>query len=92
MGEIKFEVLIPNESLYDLIEKNDCLKNKYILSEINDFEDQLEECECIVHGSVILPPYYWNHRKKYKLIVHPENKRLYTDRKYHERYFRKLKK
>lgn len=26
MGEIKFEVLIPNESLYDLIEKNDCLK------------------------------------------------------------------
>lgn len=39
MGEIKFEVLIPNESLYDLIEKNDCLKNKYILSEINDFED-----------------------------------------------------
>ena len=39
MGEIKFEVLIPNESLYDLIVKNDCLKNKYILSEINDFED-----------------------------------------------------
>ena len=60
--------------------------------EINDFEDQLKECECIVHGSVILPPYYWNHRKKYKLVVHPENKRLYTDRKYHERYFRKLKK
>ena len=41
MGEIKFEVLIPNESLYDLIENNDCLKNKYILSEINDFEDGL---------------------------------------------------
>lgn len=60
--------------------------------EINDFEDQLEECECIVHGTVLLPPYYWNHRKKYKLVVHPENKRLYTDRKYHERYFRKLKK
>ena len=60
--------------------------------EINDFEDQLEKCECIVHGSVILPPYYWNHRKKYKLVVHPENKRLYTNRKYHERYFRKLKK
>ena len=39
MEEIKFEVLIPNESLYDLIEKNDRLKNKYILSEINDFED-----------------------------------------------------
>lgn len=60
--------------------------------EINDFEDRLEECECIVHGSVILPPHYWNHHKKYKLVVHPENKRLYTDRKYHERYFRKLKK
>lgn len=28
MGEIKFEVLIPNESLYDLIEKNDCLKKQ----------------------------------------------------------------
>lgn len=25
--------------VYDLIEKNDCLKNKYIRSEINDFED-----------------------------------------------------
>lgn len=60
--------------------------------EINDFEDRLEECECIVHGSVMLPPYYWNHRKKYKLVVHPENKRLYTDKNYHERYFRKLKK
>lgn len=60
--------------------------------EINDFENQLEDCGCTVWGAVLLPPYYWNHRKKYKLVVHPENKRLYTDRKYHERYFRKLKK
>ena len=59
--------------------------------EINDFEKRLEECECIVHGTVILPPYYWNHPKKYKLVVHPENKRLYTDIIYHKRYFRKLK-
>lgn len=60
--------------------------------EINDFEDQLEDCCCTVWGTVLLSPYYWDHRKKYTLIVHPENKRLYTDRKYHERYFRKLKK
>lgn len=60
--------------------------------EINDFEDQLEKCGCTVWGTILLPPYYWNHRKKYKLVVHPENKRLYTDRKYHERYFRQLKK
>ena len=59
--------------------------------EINDFEDQLEECGCTVWGTILLPPYYWKHRKKYKLVAHPENKRLYTDRKYHERYFRKLK-
>ena len=56
MGEIKFEVLIPNESLYDLIEKNDCLKNKYILSEINDFNTKRNPQalpvvrQCVLHG------------------------------------------
>lgn len=39
MGEINFEVLIPNESLYELISKEDSLKNKYLLTEINNYED-----------------------------------------------------
>ena len=39
MGEINFEVLIPNESLYELISKKDSLKNKYLLTEINNYED-----------------------------------------------------
>lgn len=59
--------------------------------EINDFENQLEDCYCNVWGTSILSPSYWNHRSKYRMKVHPENKELYTNRVKHNRYFRKLK-
>lgn len=56
--------------------------------EINAFEESLEDCGCFVWGTKSLPPYYWSHRKKYKYKIHKGNKKVYTNRKLHEKWFK----
>lgn len=56
--------------------------------EIDAFEESLEDCRCLVWGTKPLPPYYWRHRKKYRYKIHKDNKKVYTNRKLHEKWFK----
>ena len=56
--------------------------------EIDAFEESLEDCRCVVWGTKPLPPYYWGHRKKYRYKIHKDNKKVYTNRKLHEKWFK----
>ena len=56
--------------------------------EIDAFEESLEDCRCVVWGTKSLPPYYWGHRKKYRYKIHKDNKKVYTNRKLHEKWFK----
>lgn len=71
MGEINFEVLIPNESLYELISKEDSLKNKYLLTEINNYEDgkwRYERFNDYIMNNIALTTLSVEEQKKYQEI------------------------
>lgn len=59
--------------------------------EVDKLEKELEDCNCAVCYGHILPPHYWKHRSKYQMKVHPSIVDLYTNEKFHKRFYRNLK-
>lgn len=59
--------------------------------ELDELDNKLrKDCNCIVFGMRRLPPHYWKHQDKYILRVADYMKIVYTNKKYHERYYRNL--
>ena len=59
--------------------------------EVDKLEEELDDCNCSVWIGCILPPHYWKCRSKYQMKVHPSIVDIYTNERFHKRFYKNLK-
>lgn len=57
---------------------------------LDELDKKLYDCKCFIFGMRRLPIDYWKHPNKYHLLCTNEVKHLYTNKKRHNRFYKKL--